>query len=345
MRFLRRLIAASLLLALAGMGGLFWLIHQPYQGFSQPVIVEIPQGSGSRRIAELLSDAGVVRHSALFLAARALRPKARLSAGEYQFVTAASPATVLDRLARGDILLHEVSIPEGFNMFDIAALLDREGLIPGAAFLAVAKDPTMIRDLAPDAPSLEGYLFPDTYRFPRNVTPAQFCRALTKRFREKWRALKPPSDRPANEVVTLASLVEKETGIPEERPLVAAVFSNRLAAGIKLDCDPTTVYAALLSGNYRGTIYRSDLDRNHPYNTYQRTGLPPGPIANPGVESIRAALSPASVDYLFFVARPDGSGHHEFNQSLAAHEAAATRYRRGQQSNQPKAPGRPVPAR
>jgi UPF0755 protein len=186
----------------------------------------------------------------------------------------------------------------------------------------------MIRDLDPAAPSLEGYLFPNTYKLSRHTTAEALCRMMTEKFREVWRRLD-GSDNP-HATVTLASMVEREAKLPEERPLIAAVFANRLRIGMKLDCDPTTVYAALLDGRYRGTIYRSDLDSANPYNTYRHAGMPPGPIANPGLDSLRAALYPSGSDALYFVARPDGSGGHTFSSDLASHNAATERYRRGQ---------------
>jgi UPF0755 protein len=211
-------------------------------------------------------------------------------------------------------------------MFEIAAAAEQLGLFPAPKFLEAARNPAMIRDLDPKAPTLEGYLFPDTYRLTRNTTPEKLCRIMTGKFREMWKGL--PNTEDVHQTITLASLVEKEGKLAEERPKIASVFANRLERGMKLDCDPTTIYAALLAGRYRGVIHRSDLDSDHPYNTYRHAGLPPGPIANPGLASIRAALDPADTDALFFVLRPDGSGAHEFTSTIAAHEAAAGRYRR-----------------
>ena len=212
-------------------------------------------------------------------------------------------------------------------MFEIAAAAGKLGVFPAAEFLAAARRPDLIRDLDPRAPSLEGYLFPDTYRLSRHATPDQLCRMMTGRFREVWRDLKTQAD--VHDSVTLASLVEKEGKLAEERPQIAAVFRNRLRMGMKLDCDPTTIYAALLEGRYRGTIYRSDLDSENPYNTYRNAGLPPGPIANPGLASIEAALRPAASEALYFVLRPDGSGGHQFSNNMAAQEEAVSKYRRG----------------
>jgi UPF0755 protein len=184
----------------------------------------------------------------------------------------------------------------------------------------------MIRDLDPDAPSLEGYLFPNKYRVYRHTTARQICRMMTGEFRERWKVLN--SAAKVHSVVTLASMVEREAKRPEERPMVASVFQNRLRIGMKLDCDPTTVYAALLENRYRGTIYKSDLENPSPWNTYQHKGLPPGPIANPGLSSIEAALAPADTSYLYFVAKADGSGGHNFSASLGEHTVNVAKYQR-----------------
>jgi UPF0755 protein len=250
-------------------------------------------------------------------------------AGEYRFDKAASPLEVFERLARGDIFYYELVVPEGKNLFDIADSVAGLGVFPASEFLAAARKPAMIRDLDPRAPTLEGYLFPSTYRLNRHTTPEQLCRMMTEKFREVWRGLHNGGD--PHRIVTLASLVEKEGKLPQERPVIAAVFENRLRTGMKLDCDPTTIYASMLDGRYRGTIYRSDLDSENAYNTYRHAGLPPGPIANPGVASLKAVLEPAQSEALYFVARPDGSGGHEFSQTIAAHQAATARYRRGLQ--------------
>lgn len=250
-----------------------------------------------------------------------------MQAGEYRFAQPASPLEVFGRIARGDIFYYELVVPEGWNMFDIAAAAGQLGSFRAEAFLAAARDPSMIRDLDPRAPTLEGYLFPNTYRVTRTTTPAGLCRLMTNKFREVWQGLHATAN--VHETITLASLVEKESKLVGERPLVAAVFANRARIGMKLDCDPTTIYAALLEHRYRGTIYRSDLASDNPYNTYQYAGLPPGPIANPGLASIQAALNPAPSDALYFVLRPDGSGAHEFSKTIAAHQAATARYRRG----------------
>jgi len=327
MKLLRRLGCLVLLAALAGGYGVFRLAA-PYQGFQAETFVEFPRGTSTETIAMLLANTGVVRGRWDFLLARALQRGRVLQAGEYRFDHAASAMEVVDRIARGDVFYYSLVAPEGSNIFDLAQAAAQTGLFTSAAFLTAARNPATIRDLDPRAPSLEGYLFPNTYKLNRQTTAEALCRMMTGKFREVWRELGSGAD--VHDAVTLASMVEREAKLPEERPLIAAVFENRLRIGMKLDCDPTTVYAALLEGRYRGTIYRSDLDSGSPYNTYRHTGLPPGPIANPGLDSLRAALHPANSHALYFVARPDGSGGHTFSSDLTSHNAATERYRRGQ---------------
>jgi UPF0755 protein len=318
------------LLLVSGVGGaaaVYYLISKPYARFQNEVFVEIPRGASTRGIASKLAEAGVIEYPWKFLVARAFRHGTKLQAGEYRFASPASTLEVYARIARGDVFYFELAIPEGLNMFDIASVIERVGLMPSATFLAAARKPSLIRDLDGQAPTLEGYLFPDTYRVTRDTTAGELCRILTARFRDKWKPIGASAD--AHRTVTLASLIEKEAAVPDDRPLIASVFQNRLKLGMKLDCDPTTIYAALLDNRYRGVIHRSDLASESPYNTYQHAGLPPGPIANPGIESLKAALEPAATDYLYFVARPDGSGRHQFSADIASHRLAAARYRRG----------------
>ncbi|HZU27611.1 MAG TPA: endolytic transglycosylase MltG [Bryobacteraceae bacterium] len=325
---LRLLLAAFLVaLLLAACGA--WLILAPYQGFSKEQFVEIQKGTGSSAIGRQLQAAGVIRASTAFVLVRLLRPDARLEAGEYRFDHPDSAWDVFDRLVRGDIFYYQLTIPEGSNMFDVASAIDRLGFIKGDDFVRVAHDARPIRDLDPRAPTLEGYLFPSTYRVTRHATAASIAHMMMAEFRRQWRQLEPPPGTDVHEIVTMAAMVEKETAVPGERPEVASVYYNRLRDGMALDCDPTTIYAALLENRYRGTIYRSDLQNASPYNTYAHAGLPPGPIANPGVASLRAALHPAQTNYLYFVRKPDSSGSHTFSATLVQHEAAVQAYRRG----------------
>lgn len=311
-----------LLLAVAGLVG--YRYFGAYRGFREPVFVDIGHGMSSRDIAAELARQGVVRADWIFLAVRALRPRAKLQAGEYRFAGPQTPWQVFEKIRRGEIFYQDLIVPEGSNIFDIASLVDSLGGVKADDFLRAAADPAGIRDLDPAAPSLEGYLFPSTYRVTRHTTAAQLCHMMTAEFRRRWRAL---AGSDVHRTTTLASLVEKETGSPGERPLVASVFENRLERNIPLQCDPSTMYAALLENRYRGTIYKSDLASRNPYNTYTHAGLPPGPIANPGIASLTAALHPAATDYLYFVAQPSAPGSHHFSATLAEHEKAVANFR------------------
>lgn len=344
-KVLLRLLVIIILLVVIGAGAAYLSLSGVYQAFQQPVFVDFPKGTSTQAMAEALARSGVVQYAWQFLFVRALHPGARLQAGEYQFARADSPRGVFDRIVRGDVFFYELTVPEGSNMFDIAQSIDRLEFMKGSDFLVAARNPALIRDLAPQAPTLEGYLFPSTYRVTRSTTVEQLCRMMTDLFRKHWRELQSGRSAPVNEAVTLASLVEKETAVADERPLVASVYENRLRLGMALDCDPTTIYAALLDQRYRGTIYRSDLNSVNQYNTYQHAGLPPGPIANPGIAALKAALAPAETEYLYFVARPDGSGGHQFSRTMEEHNRAVQKYRRGNKQQAAEAAPPPRPAR
>ncbi len=340
---LRLLLLLTLIAAGAGAWGVWF---DAYSGFQKEVFVDFPRGTGTRKMASMLREAGVIRWEWPFLAARALQSSAVLKAGEYRFAQRDTPWHVLHRIAAGDIYFHQLIVPEGSNIFDISQALDRMGLMERGAFAAAARKPELVKQLldglAPDAPSLEGYLFPSTYRITRHTSPQGVASQMVHQFRKVWSSLGGNTD--VHRTVTIASLVEKESAIPAERPLVASVYENRLEKGMKLDCDPTTIYAAMLEGRWRGAIYRSDLESAQQYNTYRNAGLPPGPIANPGLNALEAALHPAATNYLYFVARPGGAGEHIFNEGLAEHQHAVGQYRRGQQKAEPPQPA-PAPAR
>jgi UPF0755 protein len=327
--FLRLLVAAVLFCVLLGVGaGLYWYFG-PFKGYAGETFIEINRGTTTQEIAQTLAHEGVVRSRWAFLAVRALQPGAKLQAGEYRFGSAATPWQVFNKIRRGEVFYQDVTFPEGSNMFDMAAVLAATGTVAPKAFLAAAGDPAMIRDLDPKAASLEGYLFPSTYRLTHQSTAGQLCTMMTGEFRKRWKAV--GGDRRNSEVhdiVTMASLVEKEAALPAERPIIASVFENRLRLNMLLQCDPTTVYAALLENRYRGTIYKSDLTSTNPYNTYTHPGLPPGPICNPGIASLKAALQPAQTNYVYFVAKGDGSGAHHFSATLAEHDQAVAAYRK-----------------
>jgi len=327
----RRLAALALVIG-CGAAYVAYLLHRPYAAFADEAFVEFPKGTGTIQMSEMLAKAGVIAHAWEFLAARALDPRRSLKAGEYQFTKPASVLEVYNRIARGDIFYYTLIVPEGQNMFDIAAEAEKLKLFPAADFLHAARDASSIRDLDPAAPSLEGYLFPSSYRLERHTSPARLCHLMTGRFREVWKELGSPGN--VHQVVTLASLVEREARFPMDRPLIASVFSNRLTLGMKLDCDPTTIYAALLDGRYNGVIHQSDLASPNRYNTYRNPGLPPGPIANPGKDSLLAAIHPAETGYLYFVLRPDGSGAHNFSKSISEHLIATAQFRRASRREQ-----------
>ena len=325
MRQPRKLVAGLAAVAVGAAAAGYLLVTPAYRSFQGEKFVKVERGSSTRVIARQLADAGVISSEWAFLALRAVRPKAVLQAGEYQFVEPASAWRIFNRLVSGDIYYFEITIPEGSNIWDIARLLESQSVMREADFLTAAANPALVEDLDPAATSLEGYLFPSTYRLSHAITARELCRMMVDQFRKQWKILAGENQAP-NEVVTLASLVEKETGLAEERSMVAGVFAHRLRIGMSLACDPTVVYAALLSGAWRGKIYQSDLDRKHPYNTYLRLGLPPGPIANPGAAAIKAALHPAKTDNLYFVAKPEGGGH-VFSATSAAHAEAVRNYR------------------
>jgi UPF0755 protein len=309
-----------LLLAAVGAGYAAYELTRPYAAFGEESIIDFPKGTSTTDMASRLANAGVIAHAWEFLAARALYSGRTLMAGEYRFAKAASVLEVYDRIARGDVFYYVLVMPEGHNMFEIAAAAEKLKLFPVADFLRAARDPSSIRDLDPAAPTLEGYLFPSSYRLDRHTTPAKLCQLMTARFREVWKQLGAPAN--VHDAVTLASLIEREARVPVDRPLISSVFHNRLKIGMKLDCDPSTIYAALLAGRYTGVIHQSDLASTSPYNTYRHAGLPPGAIGNPGADSLAAALHPAESDYLYFVLRPDGSGAHNVSKSIEEHLAA-----------------------
>jgi UPF0755 protein len=298
-------------------------VKAPYRGFTaEAQEVEIPAGASTRTIGDRLVDAGVIRDRLTYRVALWLTGDARkLKAGEYRFDRPMTPADVLGKIARGEVDVVNVTFREGLTIPEMAVIFESQGLGTAADFRAAASNHSLIVDLDADASDLEGYLFPETYPVSRHVQAAQLVSAMVGRFRH---VLTPElTDAAAarglsvRQLVTLASIVEKETGAATERPLVAAVYSNRLKIGMGLQCDPTVIYALLRAGRYDGNIRKDDLQIDSPYNTYRYPGLPPGPIAAPGRGSLDAAAHPASVDYLYFVSRNDGT--HAFARTLDEH--------------------------
>jgi UPF0755 protein len=323
--------ALMVVLCLAGAGWGVWDLYQPSRGFAGREMVEIAPGTGAPAIADLFVCRGVLVHRWPFLARYWIgRTRHRLRAGEYLFDRPLRPLDVYRKLIVGDVYLYPVVIPEGSDRFDIARILaERMGIDP-ADFLRRTEQTALIHDLDPDAPTLEGYLFPDTYRFPRRVTADTVIATMLARFRHvvqmRLHDVVVPGSGNLHSVVTLASLVEKETPDPAERPVVAGVFTRRLEKSMLLQCDPTVIYAARLADRPIGIIKVSDLNFDSPFNTYRHAGLPPGPIANPGESALRAAFHPADGDELYFVS--NNHGGHLFSRTLAEHQHNVARFRR-----------------
>ncbi len=321
-------VLASLLLVAGLSGVLFLLLNQPIGESSQARIIEIPKGLSFHQIAEHLQSENLIAHEWFFSGVARLKGEDRkIIPGEYELHAGMRPTEILSKLVEGRIYYHTVTIPEGFTIEQIANLLAAKELTDRAAFLRLTRDPNLIRSLKLHVSSLEGYLFPDTYFFSRPTLPDVIIRTLVRRF---WEVFSPALqartrdlDMTIQEVLTLASVIEKETGLSQERPLVSGVFHNRLRKNIPLQSDPTVIYALK---DFDGNIRKEDLLVESPYNTYLVAGLPPGPIANPGEEAIRAALFPTPTDFVYFVSRNDGS--HEFSSTLAEHNHAVEKYQR-----------------
>ena len=305
-------------------GRVLWTrIQEPYQGYSEAeLFIDIPSGAGSAAIGRRLIEAGVVRDDWTFRAALAWTGRSRdLKAGEYLFDRPMAATDVVLKIARGDVHARRITFPEGLTILEMAELYEARGFGMSSQFIKAASDASAIKSVDTASVDLEGYLFPETYALPRGTPAPRLIGMMVERFLavydEELHASAKQQGLTTREVVTLASLVEKETGQPSERPLVAAVYRNRLRLGMGLQADPTVVYALRKAGRYNGNIRRQDLALDSPYNTYRYPGLPPGPIAAPGEASLRAALMPADVDYLYFVSRNDGS--HAFARTLTEH--------------------------
>jgi UPF0755 protein len=314
-----------LFLASVAMGfWMAWALFVPVSPAGQKFVLLRP-GYSTRRIAAELKSAKVIRSEYSFVIWHYFHRKHSLKAGEYLFEIPANEINVHKRLVRGDIYVYTVVIPEGYTMFDIANAIQEAGLGSRDEFLKIAQSETaLVSDLAPEAHSLEGYLFPNTYQFTRTQSMQEMVSAMVKQFRQVAQQIGLSND--VQKTVTMASIIEKETGIPDERPLVASVYYNRLANHIALDADPSVIYAELLNGNYQGALHHADMRIDSPYNTYRHPGLPPGPIGNPGKSSLEAAMHPAQTDYYYFVS--DGNGRHRFARSLEEHNRNVAAYRR-----------------
>lgn len=326
-RFGRTLAGATLLALLALAAGAWWLADYAFSisAADGERTVLVPRGAGVRDIRSLLARQGLVGDDIRFLIlARLTRSSARLRAGEYRIPPGRTPLQILRILEKGQVVQHPVTIAEGLNLEQIAVLLEQKGWVDARSFMRLARDPEFIGTLDLDLPSLEGYLFPDTYLLTRgNISEQALLTMMVRRFHAVWRdvagSTAPPL--PRHQVITLASMVEKEAGTAAERPIIAGVFLNRLGRNMRLQSDPTVIYGL---DDFNGNLTRDDLKKETDYNTYVIDGLPPGPICSPGRESIEAVLNPADVPYLYFVAKNDGT--HHFSVTLQEHNKAVYKY-------------------
>jgi UPF0755 protein len=336
MRSLMTVAVFGVLLAI-GAGWFFWrAVREPYKGYPEPKKqVEIRRGLRTAAILQQLQKAGVLRDEWIPLVyMKAFRARDSVKAGVYEFEGAMSPVDVIDKLVRGDVVLATITIREGLDRFAIGKLFAAEGFGTEEQWKKITGEADLIRDIAPEADSLEGYLFPDTYKFDPGTPVKTIVEAMVANFRKHWgeemafitTGLSP------HQTVTLASIVETEAQLPQERPIVASVYVNRVRRRMLLGADPTVIYAMKLAGRWNGNIRRADLQMDSPYNTYRKPGLPPGPIANPGLASLRAAAAPSTTEYLYFVARNDGS--HVFSTNINEHNRNVERWQRQYFRNQ-----------
>lgn len=314
-------------------------------------VFTVGRGEPVASVARRLSAEGLLPERPLF-GPRVLVAAARLSgadrqikAGEYELSPTLTPLQLLAQLRAGRVRTLAVTLVEGLRLDEVAERLEAAGITPAEVLIARAGDSAFAGSLGIEADTLEGYLYPETYRFRRETPAPEVLRTLVKEFQERWReqdqALLSESGRSLHEVVTIASLVEKETAVAEERPLIAAVFLNRLRRGMRLQSDPTVIYGIIRErGHFDGNLRKRDLQEDTPYNTYTRGGLPPGPIANPTIDAIRAVLRPADARYLYFVSRNDGT--HVFSRSLEEHTRAVNRYQRRRNPRRSTPPSEPT---
>ncbi len=319
------------------MGRFAWFLAVPQGSGARTRIIEVGQGFSLKRIAADLENARVISSARLFLVYARLRgADARIKAGPYQFSDAMPPATILQMMVAGEVYVHRFAVPEGYSINQIAELLEGRGLFRKEAFLAQCMNPPLLRELGINGKSVEGYLYPSTYDIPPSMDAAGFIRLAVGQFEkvyaQRYAGRVKALGLAEKEVITLASMVEKEAVQPTERPLVASVFLNRLRKGMRLQSDPTAVYGVRA---FAGTVSKGDILRPSPYNTYLVNGLPPGPIGSPGGEAIEAVINPARTDYLYFVAKKDGT--HYFSSSLDEHNRAVRKYLRTASATGPSA--------
>jgi UPF0755 protein len=334
-RIVRKILWLFLIAALGAAGWLAWALLMPVAPSGQTFVLLRP-GYSTRHIAAELKAAGVIRSQRAFILWHYYHHGRTLKAGEYLFDKPANIIDIQKRLRRGDIYFHTVVVPEGYTIFDVARAVEAAGLGSADDFLKVARSETsLVSDIDPQAHSLEGYLFPETYQFSRMMSMQEMAATMIRQFRQVagqiglTSSASPDAATPGysvHEVVTMASIVERETAVPEERPMVASVYYNRLEKRIALDADPSIIYAEQLAGTYQGALHHADMQFTSAYNTYRHAGLPPGPIANPGRSALEAAMHPAHSDYYYFVA--DAQGHHRFAHTMEEHNKNVAAYRK-----------------
>ncbi len=327
------ILSASMGIILCALALRFYLFCiLPHPRSEMFVNITIQEGRSLQQISRTLKAQGLISDPFKFvLLAKVRKAERNIKYGEYSFLAPLSPQAILEKLLRGEVLTHAVTIPEGSTTVDIAHIIEKAGLGTADALIGKANSPAFLSSLHIDNHSLEGFLFPDTYRFSKGIGPEVILKKMVTRFRDVFeQEFKPTAAATGlsiNETITLASMVEKESSLPAEKPLVAAVFLNRLKKKMRLECDPTVIYGIRQENpQFKGRLRTKHLRKKTSYNTYLMHGLPPGPICNPGRESIRAALNPARVDYLYFVSRNDGT--HKFSQTLAEHNRAVYRYQK-----------------
>jgi len=323
-----------LVLAFLIMGfGLFFI--RPAENGGADQIVVVREGMSLKEVAKALDGKGIITNKSLFMLwTRIMGYSRKIKAGEYRLSSAMAPIRVIEILTRGIIITHPVTIPEGFSKEQIGELLAKKELVDRQRFLALTKDQQLLKRYGISSPGFEGYLYPDTYQFGRGLTAETVIDTMIRHFLEVIEPLKERIEKSGmtmEAVVTLASIVEKETGRAEERPVIASVFLNRLKKRMRLESDPTVIYGIK---DFNGNLTRKDLLKHTPYNTYVIRGLPPGPIASPGLEAIRAVLYPKETDYLYFVSKNDGS--HHFSRTLKEHNRAVTIYQKKRSSRSKK---------
>ncbi|MBI5234781.1 MAG: endolytic transglycosylase MltG [Deltaproteobacteria bacterium] len=324
------IVIIVLTFALLASAHLYVMLYSSASTDGTTLTVVVPKGASFKAVATSLEKAGVIRDAkALSFAARITGAYRKVRAGEYEFRASMPPMEILDALVEGRVKKYQVTIPEGYNVYEVALALAHAGLADEADFLARARDPRFVASLGLEGQSAEGYLFPDTYRFEKGMSADEMIRKMTDRFKSMYYpeldAAGKAQGMTLGKAVTLASIIEKETGDGSERPLISAVFHNRLRKRIKLQSDPTVIYGVIGRG-FDGNLTKRHLLEKTPYNTYVNYGLPPGPIANPGRAALKAAVSPASADYLYFVSMNNGS--HHFSTTLKEHNNAVNLYQR-----------------